>query len=84
MWEQGEQGWLSGERARLPPVWPGFDSRTRCHMWVEFFGGSLLSPEGFFQGTLVFPSPQKPTFLNSDSIRNSREFRIETLKSSET
>ena len=32
----GEQGWRSGESARLPPMWPGFDSRTRRHMWVEF------------------------------------------------
>ena len=22
----GEQGWRSGESARLPPMWPGFDS----------------------------------------------------------
>ena len=26
----GEQGWCSGERARLPPMCPGFDSRTRA------------------------------------------------------
>ena len=38
----GEEGWCSGESARLPPMWPGFDSRTRCHMWVEFVVGSLL------------------------------------------
>ena len=38
----GEQGWRSGESARLPSVWPGFDSQTRCHMWVEFVVGSLL------------------------------------------
>ena len=25
----GEQGWRSGESARLPPMCPGFDSRTR-------------------------------------------------------
>ena len=24
----GEQGWRSGDRARLPPMRPGFDSRT--------------------------------------------------------
>ena len=30
------QGWRSGESARLPPMWPGFDSRARRHMWVEF------------------------------------------------
>ena len=35
-----EQGWRSGESTRLPPMWPGFDSRSRCHMWVEFVVGS--------------------------------------------
>ena len=24
----GKQGWCSGESARLPPLWPGFDSQT--------------------------------------------------------
>ena len=33
---KGEQGWRSGESARLPPMWPGFDSRIRRHMWAEF------------------------------------------------
>ena len=69
--DQGEQGWHSGESARLPPVWPGFDSWTRRHVG-EFVVGSLLAPRGFSPGTPVFPSPQKPTFPNSNSIRNSR------------
>ena len=38
----GQQGWRSGENARLPPMWHGFDSRTRRQMWVEFVVGSLL------------------------------------------
>ena len=29
----------------------------------------VLAPRGFSPGTPVFPSPQKPTFLNSNSIR---------------
>ena len=58
----GEQGWCSGESTRLPPMWPGFDSRSRRHMWVEFVVGSLPAPRGFSPGTPVFPSPQKPTF----------------------
>ena len=38
--EFGDQGsW----RSRLPPIWPGFDSRTWRHMWVEFVVGSLSS-----------------------------------------
>ena len=49
-----EQGWRSGESARLTPLWPGFDSGPvpdekpwergwpgTCHMWVEFVVGSL-------------------------------------------
>ena len=26
---------------RLPPMWPGFDSRTRRHKWAEFVGSLL-------------------------------------------
>ena len=37
----GEQGWHSGESALLPPMCPGFDSCSQCHMWVEFVVGSL-------------------------------------------
>ena len=37
----GVQGWRSGESARVPPMCPGFDSRTRRHMWVEFVVGPL-------------------------------------------
>ena len=35
------QGWRSGESTRLPPMWSGFDSLTRRHMWVEFVGSLL-------------------------------------------
>ena len=52
--EQGagsrEQGWRSGESARFPPMWPGFDSRTRRHTWVEFVVGSRPCSERFFSG----------------------------------
>ena len=41
---------------------------SRCHMQVEFVAGSLLCSERFSAGTPVFPSPQKPTFLNYISI----------------
>ena len=37
-------------------------------LWVEFVVDSLLRSEVFFPGTTVFPSPQKPTFPNSNSI----------------
>ena len=60
--EQGwrrEQGWRSGESARLPPMWPGFDSRTRRHMWVEFVVGSRPCSERFFSGYSGFPLSSK-------------------------
>ena len=63
-----EWGCHSGESTHLPPMCPGFNSRTRRHMWVEFVVGSRPSSERFSPGTLVFPSPQKRTFLNSNSI----------------
>ena len=59
--------WLS---TRLPPMWPGFDSRTRRHMWVEFVVGSRPCSEGFSPGSPVFLSPQNPTFPNSNSTWN--------------
>ena len=55
MTQYGEQGWRSGESTRLPPVWPGFKSRRRRHMWVEFVVGSLLCSERFFSGYSGFP-----------------------------
>ena len=39
----GEQWLRSGERIRLPSMWPGFDFQTRRHMWVEFIGSLLCS-----------------------------------------
>ena len=51
----GEQGWRSGESARLPPMWPGFDSWTQRHMWVEFVVGSRPCSERFFSGYSGFP-----------------------------
>jgi len=55
----GEQGWCSGESARLPPMCPRFDSQTRRHMWVEFVVGSLLCSERFFSGYSGFPLSSK-------------------------
>ena len=38
--------------------------KSRLHIVLS------LVPRGFSPGTPVFPSPQKPTFSNSDSTRN--------------
>ena len=63
-----EQGWRSGESARLPPAWPGFDSRSRRYMsGVKFVVGCCPCSEGFSPGAPVFLPPQKPTFPNSNS-----------------
>ena len=51
---------------------PGFDSRTGRYMWIEFVVSSRSCSEGFSPVSLVFLPPKKPTFLNSNSIRNSR------------
>ena len=55
----GEPGWRGGESARLPPMCPGFDSRTRRHMWTKFVVGSLLCSERFFSGYSGFPLSSK-------------------------
>ena len=51
----GEQGLRSGESTHLPPMWPGFESRHRRHMWVEFVVGSLPCSERFFSWYSGFP-----------------------------
>ena len=66
----GEQRWRSGESTRLPLIWPGFNSRRRRHMWVKFVVDSFPCSERFFSVYSGFPSPQKPTFPNSNSTRN--------------
>ena len=43
----------SGES--LPPMWLGFDSRTRRHMWVEFVVSSRPCSESFLSRYSGFP-----------------------------
>ena len=40
-------------------MWPGFYSRIRRHMWVEFVVGSVLCSERFFSGFSGFPLSSK-------------------------
>ena len=66
----GELGWCSRDSARLSPLWSGFDSRTRRHMWIEFVVGSrhaLL--RRFFSGFSGFLPSTKTYTPNSNSIR---------------
>ena len=65
----GEQGWRSGESAGLPPMCPGFDSRTRRHRWVEFVR-SLLCSETFFSGNSGFPLSSKTILWSNGKALN--------------
>ena len=50
--QEGEQGWCSDESARLPPMSPGFDSLSRCHMYVcelSLLLVLVLAPRGFLR-----------------------------------
>ena len=61
----------SGESALLPPLCPGFDSRTWCHMWSEFVVGSRPCSESFSPGSPVFlPSTKTGNTPNSNSTWN--------------
>ena len=67
---QGKQGWHSGESTRLPPIWLGFKSPHRRHMWLEFVVSSFLCSKRFFSLYSGFPLLKKPTLLNSNLTRN--------------
>jgi len=47
---------------------PGVD--TICICGLSLLLVLSFAPRGFSPGTPVFPSPQKPTFQNSNSTRN--------------
>ena len=49
-WISASQRMGSGKGTRRPPMWPGFESWRRRHMWVEFVVGSLPCSERFFSG----------------------------------
>ena len=69
-----ELGWRSGESTRFPSMWPGFDSRTRHHMWVEFVVGSRPCSVRFFSGYSGFPLSSKTNIskfqFDLDSVSN--------------
>lgn len=60
-------GRRSCESARLPELWPRFDSWTWRHMWAEFVVRSRPCSEGFSPSSPVFHPPQKLTIPNSNS-----------------
>ena len=62
------QGWRSGESARLLPMCPGPIPGPGGICGLSLLLVLFLAPEDFSPGTPVFPSPQKPTFPNSNLI----------------
>ena len=54
-----QQGWCSGENARLPLLWSGINSQTWFHMLVEVVFGSCPCCQSFSPGPPVFFPPQK-------------------------
>ena len=67
----GGQGWGSDKSTRLPLMWPGCNSRTRCHMWVEFAVGSRPGSERFLSGYSGFP-------ISSKTIISKFQFYLES------
>ena len=63
------QGCRSGESTRLPPMWPGFNSWTWRHMWVEFVVGSRPPSKRFSMGTLFVLSPIRPRVSPISALR---------------
>ena len=66
--KEGEQGWRSGESAHLHQCGPGLIPGLGIICGLSLLLVLVLAPRGFSPGTPVFPSPQKPTFPNSNSI----------------
>ena len=74
----GVQGWRSGESARVPPMCPGFDSRTRRHMWVEFVVGPL--PCSLLRVLQFFPLLKNQHFQIPIRSWNGRAFQTSSCK----
>ena len=66
------QGWHSVESPHPPLTWRGVQIPVFAPSvgWVRSWLVLSFAPRGFSPGTPVFFSPQKPTFLNSNSTRN--------------
>ena len=58
---------------------PGFGPGPGVICGLSLLLALFLAPKGFSPGTPVFPSPQKPTFLNSNSIWNCQALYHEPL-----
>ena len=68
--------WRSGESTRPPLMWPGFKSRRRRHMWVEFVVGSLFCSERFFSRYSSFPLSSKTNISKCKFQRVTQNLRV--------
>ena len=57
-----KQGWSSGKSTHFPLVWPGIDSLTHRHTWIEFLG-PLLGFERLFPWYSCFALSTKTQHL---------------------
>ena len=67
------KGWRSGESAFFSPMCPGSNPGGDATCGLSLVLVLSFAPRGFSPGTPAFPSPQKPTFPNSNSTRNQVE-----------
>ena len=65
-------------------MWPGSIPGFGVKCGLSLLLVLVLAPRGFCPGSPVFPSPQKPTFPNSNSIWNSRATGLSVVLSSVT
>ena len=70
--QQEQAGWRSGKSTRLHQWGPGSNPCVETIRGLSLLLVIFLAPRGFSLGTAVFPSPQKPTLPNSNSILNAR------------
>ena len=63
-----EQGWRSGESTRLPPMWPRFNSPTRCHKWVEFVLVLFSASRVFLRVLRFFPLSKNQHTADSSGL----------------
>lgn len=60
------KGLRSGESTGLRSMWPGLDSQTRRHIWVEFVGSPLYTERCFFWYSGFPLSSKTKTLIWSD------------------
>ena len=60
-------------------MWPGFDYRTRRHVWVEFVVGSRPCSERFFSGSSGFPLSSKTNILKFQFDLESGDHKFTSL-----